>query len=46
MDEEILEEGDPSVPPELLELYVDLEDQNLTPEEFKEKMNDSNSYGS
>lgn len=31
-----LEEGDPSVPSDLLSLYVDLEDVGMTPEEFKE----------
>jgi hypothetical protein len=30
------EEGDPSVPADLLELHVELEQAKVTPEEFKE----------
>lgn len=44
------ETGDPSVPTELLDLYVQLEDQGLTPEKFKEVFNvdigDKKSVGS
>lgn len=42
MDEEIeestesAEDMDPSVPPELLELHLELEDAGVSPEEFKE----------
>jgi hypothetical protein len=32
-DEEI---GDPSVPADLLELHVELEQKNMTPKQFKE----------
>lgn len=35
-DEVEAESADPSVPPELLELYLELEESELTPEEFKE----------
>lgn len=35
-DEEIEEPGDPSVPPELIDLHLDLEEAEMTPEEFKE----------
>lgn len=34
--EEIAEEDDPSVPPDLLELYVELEVAGCDPESFKE----------
>lgn len=30
------EDGDPSVPTDLLELHVQLEEEGVTPEEFKE----------
>lgn len=35
-EEEISEDEDPSVPPELLELHVELEVAGVTDEEFKE----------
>jgi hypothetical protein len=34
------EEGDPSVPTDLLELHVQLEQAKVTPEEFKEAYGD------
>lgn len=40
MDDE-LEEGNPSVPTELLELHVELEDAGVTPEELKEAYGDA-----
>lgn len=39
MTDEIVDsedDSDPSVPTELLELHMDLEDAGVTPEEFKE----------
>jgi hypothetical protein len=36
MEDEVVENDDPSVPTELLELHVDLENVDVTPEEFKE----------
>ena len=35
-NEEVEETGDPAVPTDLLELHVDLEEQGVSPEEFKE----------
>jgi hypothetical protein len=37
MQHEHDDEEDPSVPSDLLELYVELEEASITPEEFKEK---------
>lgn len=37
MDREV---GDPSVPTELLELHTQLEEDGVTPEEFKEAFGD------
>lgn len=34
-EEEQAEEMDPSVPPDLLELFVELDEQGLTPEDLK-----------
>lgn len=34
--ESLDEVGDPSVPTELLELHIELEERGATPEEFKE----------
>lgn len=34
------EVGDPSVPTELLDLYVELEEAGVAPEEFKEAFGD------
>lgn len=41
--EEIEEVGDISVPTDLLELYVELEEQGVTPEDFKRGFSDENS---
>lgn len=38
-DEEVVEEGDPAVPTELLDLHVQLEEAGVTAEEFKEVFN-------
>lgn len=35
-ENEEIETGDPSVPTELLELHVELEENDTTPEQFKE----------
>lgn len=34
--DEVEEDADPSVPTELLEIHVAIEDEDMTPEEFKE----------
>lgn len=39
--DEIFEEGDPSVPTELLELHLELEDAEITPEEFNKIFGES-----
>lgn len=39
------EEGDPSVPFDLLELHLELEDLGLTPEQFKEQFNEADNKG-
>lgn len=36
MDETNVEDGDPSVPTDLLELHVELEEAGVTAEQFKE----------
>lgn len=36
LDNETAEEMDPSVPTDLLQLHLDLEDARVTPEEFSE----------
>lgn len=41
MDEELEEEGNPSVPTDLMEIHVALEDSGVTPEEFKEAYSDN-----
>ncbi|MET0785492.1 MAG: hypothetical protein ABWY25_02145 [Paenisporosarcina sp.] len=46
-DSEVEDDADPSVPTELLELHVELEDSGMTPEEFKEVFgNGSSDQGS
>jgi hypothetical protein len=39
-NEELKESGDPAVPTELLELWIELEEAEVTPEEFKEVFGD------
>jgi len=39
--ETLSELGDPSVPPELLEIHVDLEVAGMTPEEFADAFGNS-----